>query len=150
MTNWLTADEQRTWRRLLQLGDTLAVELNRQLYDDHELSLADYDVLGRLHEASDHTLRAGDLAATLSWEQSRLSHQLGRMIDRGLVRKRRCADDRRGFLFSLTESGRDAIELAAPGHVDTVRALVFDKLTADQVRGLGEILEAVLGQHARR
>jgi DNA-binding MarR family transcriptional regulator len=119
----------------------VSLELNRQLQDDRDLSLADYEVLGRLHQAPEHTLRARDLAATLTWEQSRLSHQLARMQRRGLVDKRRCTDDRRGYLISLTSPGREAIEQAAPGHVSAVRELIFDKLTPADVRQLGNLME---------
>jgi len=139
MTTWLTTEEQQAWLGLLQLTDQLRAVLNRQLQEEHGISLADYEVLGRLHDAPGMRLRARDLGATLSWEQSRLSHQLARMQRRGLVEREECESDRRGATFHLTPSGRTAVEEAAPGHVDAVRALVFDALSPEQVTQLADV-----------
>lgn len=67
------------------MSAALQAELNRELQAEHGISLADYEVLGRLHDAADTRLRTLDLVATLTWEQSRVSHQLTRMQRRGLV-----------------------------------------------------------------
>ena len=45
------------------------------------MTLADYDVLVTLSERG--RLRIGELGEALGWEQSRLSHQLRRMRERG-------------------------------------------------------------------
>ncbi|MEW2399464.1 MarR family winged helix-turn-helix transcriptional regulator [Streptomyces sp. NPDC046862] len=136
MTKWLTTGEQQAWRGLIHLTAQLQAVLGRQLQDEHGISLADYEVLGHLHDAPDQRLRARDLGASLVWEQSRLSHQLARMQRRGLVEREECETDRRGATFRLTPTGRAAIEQAAPGHVEAVRALVFDALSPHQVTQL--------------
>ncbi|MET9084926.1 MarR family winged helix-turn-helix transcriptional regulator [Streptomyces sp. NPDC004237] len=133
MTTWLTAEEQRAWRGLMQLTSQLQTALGRQLQDEHGISVADYEVLGHLSGTSGEALRARELGARLGWEQSRLSHQLSRMQRRGLVEREECETDRRGATFRLTPEGRTAIEEAAPGHVEAVRRLVFDVLSPDQV-----------------
>ncbi|MET8976890.1 MarR family transcriptional regulator [Streptomyces sp. NPDC004539] len=138
MTQWLSNEELLAWRGLTQLSSRLQTDLGRQLQDGHGISVADYEVLGRLHDAPDG-LRARDLGASLAWEQSRVSHQLSRMQRRGLVRREECATDRRGITFHLTESGRTTIEQAAPGHVDTVRTLVFNALSPEQVTQLADL-----------
>ncbi|WP_416969461.1 MarR family winged helix-turn-helix transcriptional regulator [Streptomyces sp. 4F14] len=137
MTQWLTTEELAAWHGLMQLSSRLQTDLGRQLQDAHGISVADYEVLGRLHDAGG--LRARDLGASLNWEQSRVSHQLTRMQRRGLVEREDCATDRRGVTFRLTAAGRTAVEEAAPGHVDTVRALVFNALSPEQVTQLAEL-----------
>jgi DNA-binding MarR family transcriptional regulator len=132
---WLTDDEQLAWRGLIHMTAQLSARLNRQLQDDHGISLADYEVLVCLHDATE-AVRARDLEAILVWEQSRLSHQLARMQRRGLVQRHGCPADRRGAIFALTDTGRTAIENAAPGHVTAVRRLLFDHLTPDDVTQL--------------
>ena len=149
MTRWLSEDEQRAWRGLLSLTAELQAALNRQLQDEHGISLADYEVLGRLHDVSDHQLRVRDLLASLNWEQSRLSHQLTRMQRRGLVAREDCLEDRRGATYVLTDDGRAAIEQAAPSHVDAVRRLLLDQMAADQVRQLADLTSGAL-QRLRR
>src|SRR4051795_8337282 len=136
MSQWLTVDEQRAWRGLVQMTSRLDARLNRELQQVSGLSLADYDVLVLLTEAPDGRLRVFELAEDLQWEQSRLSHHLARMQRRGLVAREECTTDRRGAFVVLTGAGRDAIEKAAPAHVATVRQLIFDGLSKEQVATL--------------
>lgn len=145
MTTWLTVEEQQAWRGLINLIARLQSVLGRQLQDEHGISLADYEVLGRLHDAPDHRMRVRDLGASLAWEQSRLSHQLARMQRRGLVKREECETDRRGSTFRLTPDGRTAVVRAAPSHVEAVRTLVFDALSPDQVSQLAELTGGLLG-----
>src|SRR3954466_6321005 len=144
MPQWLTHDEQRAWRGLLQMTSRLDARLHRDLQQSSGLSLADYDVLVLLTEASDGRLRVFEIADDLQWEQSRLSHHLARMERRGLVAREECTTDRRGAFVVLTGAGRSAIEKAAPAHVATVRRLVFDGLAPEQVAGLESTVDQIL------
>jgi DNA-binding MarR family transcriptional regulator len=146
MTRWLSDPEQRAWRGLLQMTTRLEAELNRELQEASGLSLADYDVLVPLSEQPQGRLRVFELASALGWERSRLSHHLARMQRRGLLVREDCPTDRRGAFVVLTDQGRTAIEQAAPAHVETVRRLVFEGLTDEQVRSLQTLTESVLGR----
>ena len=146
MEKWLNPTEQAAWIGLLQLTSRLRVELNRQLAEEHAISLPDYEVLARLNASPRGGLRVRDLMETLDWEQSRLSHHLTRMNKRGLVLKKDCDEDRRGSVFVLTNAGRATIEQAAPSHVAQVRRLLFDHLTPEQT----DQLAAVTGHALRR
>src|SRR3954462_7398851 len=148
MPHWLTEPEQRAWRGLLQMNSALDAQLNRELQQTSGLSLTDYDVLVLLTEAPDGRRRVFEVAEDLQWEQSRLSHHLARMQRRGLVAREECTTDRRGAFVVLTGAGRDAIEKAAPGHVDTVRQLVFDGLSEEQVALLESFTGRVLSRLA--
>lgn len=143
-TRWLDDDEQRTWRGFLRLQRQLIGQLNRQLQADSGLSLADYDVLVQLTDTPEGRLRPFALQTELQWEQSRLSHHLTRMQRRGLIDREECADDGRGAFVVLTDAGRSAITAAAPGHVDTVRRLFFDRLTPQQLATVQQMSEQVL------
>jgi DNA-binding MarR family transcriptional regulator len=85
-----------------------------------------------------------EIADALAWEQSRVSHQLARMQRRGLIARQDCASDARGAFAVITAAGRAVIERAAPAHVETVRRLVFDDLTPDQLATLTELTDGVL------
>ena len=148
MSRWLTDEEQRAWRGLLRMTSQLNARMNRQLLQDYGVSLADYDVLVVLSEAPAGRLRVFEVADALAWEQSRVSHQLARMQRRGLIAREDCVSDGRGALAVLTEAGRAAIERAAPAHVETVRQLVFDGLTHDQLTALTEVTTRVLDRLA--
>jgi DNA-binding MarR family transcriptional regulator len=144
MTRWLDDDQQVAWRGYLRMQSQLSARLNRQLQADSGLSLADFDVLVQLTDVPDARVRVSELARSLQWEKSRLSHHVGRMEKRGLVAREECADDGRGAFVVLTPEGRRAIEAAAPPHVETVRRVVFDDLTPEQVEALATISAQVL------
>jgi DNA-binding MarR family transcriptional regulator len=140
---WLTEEQQRIWRGYLTMTSLLQTAMHRQLQQDCELSLSDYDVLVALSERWPQ--RINELGEVLQWEQSRLSHQLRRMRSRGLVERHGGGgDDRRGAIVELTDSGRAALDAAAPGHAELVRSVVFDGLSAAQLRAFGSTIESVL------
>ncbi len=141
---WLDEREQRAWRGYLAMQTQLHAQLNRRLQDDSGLSLADFDVLVALTDRPEVRMRVRELADTLQWERSRLSHQLSRMQRRGLVEREECEDDARGAFVVLTDEGRRTIDRAAPPHVEAVRELVFDGLDDGQVEALARIAEIVL------
>ena len=141
---WLTAPQERAWRRYRRMRALLDLQLTRDLSQDSGLSEADYDVLSTLSEKADDCWRARDLAARLLWSTSRLAHHVGRMEQRGLVARQPCPDDARGALISLTERGRTTLGQAAPPHVASVRRHMIDLLTADEVAALDSIGEKVI------
>jgi DNA-binding MarR family transcriptional regulator len=143
---WLSADEQRVWRSFLAATQLLYERLDQELQRDSGISHAYYEVLVRLSEAPDRRLRMSELAARSLSSRSRISHAVARLEESGWVRRESCATDRRGQLAVLTDEGFAALEAAAPGHVESVRTHLFDPLTGEQVRQLGEICGAVADQ----
>jgi DNA-binding MarR family transcriptional regulator len=143
--HWLEPGEQASWRAYLDMTAKLTARLNREMQDHSGISIADFSVLVQLSEHLEGKMRVLELARALGWEKSRLSHQLTRMQQRGLVERSNCTEDRRGAFVVLTERGRSTIEAAAPLHVEAVRRYVFDELSADQVVALGEISRTVAG-----
>jgi len=82
------------------------------------LSDPDYGILTRLEDLGGGTLRQNELAASMGWHRSRLSHQLTRMEQRGLVTRAAAGD---GVAVSVTAAGRDAAAKARPVHAAAVR-----------------------------
>jgi DNA-binding MarR family transcriptional regulator len=130
--HWLTADEQQAWRATVRLSQLLMRQLDRDL-NAHGLNGHDYEILVELSEAPDHRLRMTDLADATSQSRSRLSHQISRMENRGLVRRDECEGDKRGTFAVLTKEGMNAIERVAPYHVENVRRHFIDRLTPHQL-----------------
>lgn len=124
----------------------LDLAIERQLQRDASMSQSDYSVLVSLSEAEGSGLRARDLGAALGWDRSRVSHQVRRMEGRGLVAKNNCAEDGRGTIVTLTETGAQAIGEVAPLHVEKVRELFIDALSADEVEALTDIYERVVSR----
>ncbi len=147
---WLEGDQQRAWLAYIRVQLRLAYEMNRQLLADSGLSLPDYDVLAALSVADGRRMQVTVLAAQIGWERSRVSHHVRRMSVRGLVTCALSAADRRVTEVTLTGQGRQALEEAAPGHVDLVRRLFFGGLPAALVEPLGEALECVYANIIRQ
>ena len=141
---WLTAEEQRVWRAYRGLSVLLEDTLDQQLRHDTGLSHLYYSVLVFLSDEPEQRLRMTDLAERLKVARSRLTYVISRMADEGWVRREGSPGDKRGQLAVLTDTGRTVLEQAAPGHVATVRAAVFDRLSPEQVRAFGEICETIL------
>jgi len=143
MTRWLSDEEQRAWRAYRRMVLLVDAAVARELTRDSGLSMPDYQVLAALSEAEDLRCRLSELAASMQWSASRLSHHVSRMEQRGLVARAECPSDARGAFVVLTDTGFAAIRSAAPDHVASVRRHLIDRLTPAQLTALSEIAEAV-------
>jgi DNA-binding MarR family transcriptional regulator len=140
---WLDAHQQRTWRAYL-VGTTLLMDrLDRELREQHRLSLPEYEILVRLAEADGHRLRMAMLADSVSHSRSRVTHTVSRMETAGLVARDACLSDGRGVEAVLTEQGRAALEEAAPTHVAGVRRYLVDLATDGDLEAVGRVFDAV-------
>jgi DNA-binding MarR family transcriptional regulator len=149
MTRWLDDDEQRAWLKLAGVMLKLGPALDSQLQRDSDLNHFGYLCLAMLSESEDRTLRMSELAARTNSSLSRLSHVITRLERRDLVRRTPCPDSKRVTLVGLTEEGWRVLVAAAPGHVETVRDLVFDSLSSDQVAELEEIAGLIVDNVGR-
>ena len=148
-TRWLDEREERAWRALKVMQDRLNAALARELAADSPLSYPDYEVLVALTDQPEGKLRPFELGELLGWEQSRLSHHVGRMLSRGLVKKIPCSTDRRGAYVAVTPKGHRSIEAAAPGHVAAVRRLFIDHVSSEQLDVIADAAEQVLAALAK-
>ena len=144
-TQWLTTEEQAAWRAYLEATMLLFDALDRQLQQDAGIPHGYYEILVRLSEAPERTLRMSELADATRSSRSRLSHAVARLEERGWVERRDCATDRRGQLAQLTDVGFTALESAAPGHVAAVREHVIERLSPEQIHQLQTIGESIVG-----
>ncbi|MFF4008314.1 MarR family winged helix-turn-helix transcriptional regulator [Streptomyces sp. NPDC001717] len=140
---WLTGPEQDAWYAWRRMFPLVNAEIARDLSQDSALSEADYDVLSVLGSTDGHRMRISKLAEMMHWSRSRLSHQLTRMEQRGIVRREDVAADGRGAEVVLTEAGVETITTAAPLHVESVRRHLIDILTPEQLAVLAEVGETL-------
>lgn len=145
---WLSDHQQRIWRQYLTAQEELNAAVGRQLAQDWGMSTPDFQVLVRLSESHDGRIRIVELADTLLWERSRLSHHLTRMQKRDLIMRQDCPDDRRGAFAVLTSTGRKLLEQAAPGHAALVRHLVFDPLSEADLAKVDTLSASLLSRLA--
>ncbi|MFD1722001.1 MarR family winged helix-turn-helix transcriptional regulator [Amnibacterium endophyticum] len=132
----LAPDDLAVWHALSAMHGTVERLLEQRLQHDAGLSLADFEVLRGLASAEGHRLRAGALADVLGWEKSRISHQVRRMADRGLLQKAGCPTDGRGTWVELADAGRDAFASGTCGFVEVLRRHLVEALDVDEKRVL--------------
>ncbi|MDQ6879015.1 MAG: MarR family transcriptional regulator [Candidatus Dormibacteraeota bacterium] len=138
----MTSAELATWRALLDTTGELRRVLGAELQETG-LSPADYQVLLALSEAHGNRLRSSELARTIDWERSRLSHHLARMERRRLIRRDDCAIDTRGAEVSLTAEGARAFRRATAPHMRSIKRHFADALTPAQCAALANILRSL-------
>ncbi|MGW0925758.1 MarR family winged helix-turn-helix transcriptional regulator [Streptomyces sp. NPDC002755] len=140
----LSAAELRAWQNLMQMNNLLSALAGRSMQSEFGISGADCAVLIQLAGVSDEMIRVRELAENLGWEKSRLSHHLTRMVQRGLVTREPCVDDRRSAFVIPTQAGLDTITAATPRHSEDIRRLLIDRLSPSQLALLTEITDAVV------
>lgn len=142
-TLWLDSRQQRAWRAFL-VGTTLLMDrLDRDLRDQHRLSLPEFEILVRLSEAEGHRLRMAMLADSVSHSRSRVTHTVSRMEAIGLVVRDACVTDGRGVEAVLTDQGRAALAAAAPTHVAGVRRMLVDRVDEEDLEAVGRVFDVV-------
>ncbi|MFP3580259.1 MarR family transcriptional regulator [Arthrobacter sp. SIMBA_036] len=145
-TRWLNADERRAWLALLSINTLLPSALDTQLQSAGKLSLFDYNVLAMLSETEGRYLPMSELAARTSASLSRLSHVVTKLQKRGWVDRQADPRDARVTVAHLTDAGMSTILALAPDHVESVRTLMLDSLTPDDVTDLARIGEKIVAR----
>ncbi|MET7696784.1 MarR family transcriptional regulator [Streptomyces sp. NPDC005485] len=140
---WLTDEEQRIWRSYMHATTLLEDHLDRQLQRDAGMPHIYYGLLVALAEAPERRLRMTELAMMAKITRSRLSHAIARLEKNGWVRREDCPSDKRGQFAVLTDQGYEVLGRTAPGHVSAVRQAMFERLSPEQQKALGEIMEIV-------
>lgn len=140
---WLTDEEQRIWRSYVHATTLLEDHMDRQLQREAGMPHVYYGLLVKLADSAHRRLRMTELAKYAKITRSRLSHAIARLEKNGWVRREECDSDKRGQFAVLTDEGLEVLKRAAPGHVAVVRHAVFDRLTPEQQKSLGEIMQIV-------
>ncbi|MFZ7087204.1 MarR family winged helix-turn-helix transcriptional regulator [Curtobacterium sp. RRHDQ10] len=123
--DWTTWDAfHDVWRRLDRA-------LDRAVQEQAGISIPEFEILIGLHRDPDHRLRVRDVAAGIGWEKSRVSHQVTRMVARGLVERADCPSDGRGSWVTMTPDGRRAVLGGIRAHTAALEQLFWGPLGDD-------------------
>ncbi len=139
---WLNAAEMKAWRRYIIASRRLLEALDTDL-EDHDLSMADYEILAQLSDAPERKMRMSELADIALLSRSRLSHRMKVMEKAGWVKREACPSDKRGYFAVMTAKGWKAIVAAAPDHVESVRTRFVDHLTKADQEALAQIFSRI-------
>ena len=133
-TRALTETEATTWAAFQRMRTRLTGQLSRELSRETGLSEADFEILVALIESPDESARSLALRCGLDWEKSRLSHQLRRMEQRGLVTREICTEDNRSAVIRITDAGRELVCNARRQFDQAVRRYTFRTPNGQRIR----------------
>jgi DNA-binding MarR family transcriptional regulator len=130
----LSPEESHLWQCWRLASEAVVARVTRDISAGSGLSGPDYAVLARLHHLGRGELRQQDLAESMRWDKSRLSHHLTRMEGRALVRRR--AGPGRSVTVVLSAAGRKQLAAASPVHAQAVRLHLVSRLDEAQRKAL--------------
>lgn len=140
---WLSGPDQKAWRSYLTGSQLLTVQLDKELRDNHGIGMPEYEILVRLSEHEDRTMRMALLATDTTMSRSRLTHSVSRMEKKGLLDRFSIAEDGRGVNCQMTEAGWQLLVSVAPFHVVSVREHLVDLLEPEEMATLGRVFSKV-------
>jgi DNA-binding MarR family transcriptional regulator len=141
----LSPTELSAYFAFTEVSSLLRHAVEKQLKDVGKLSYVQFQLLARLGDARDGSLRMTDLADGVVYSRSGLTYQAQLLEDRGLVTRAPSPDDERSTIVTLTAEGRDVLATVFPGHIEAVRSLLFASLTDADVQVLARIMTQVSG-----
>ena len=133
--------EMRAWRAFLDAQASLLRRLGADLVKNEDMTLAEYDVLVQLSFAPDGRLRMSQLSHRVRLSPSGLTRLVDRLVRSGLVKRGRCASDRRGTNAILTPAGHARLRRASPVHLRGIREHFSKHLSATQLEAVADALE---------
>jgi len=149
MTDTLDPTQLRAYFALMEAVSLLQYAVRQQLQDEGGLSYVQFEILAKLADA-DQGLTMTALADGVVYSRSGLTHQAALLEQRGLITRATSPDDQRATVVDITEQGRASVAALLPGHVQVVRELLFDSLTDDDVRTLGDMMTKARDHMRRR
>lgn len=142
-TKLLSHEELAAWRGLLRVHAALTRELDAELAAAHDLPLSSYEVLLFLHNAPEGRMRMSELADSALLSRSGLTRLVDRLEGAGMLERRACPDDARGYFAALTARGRLTFRDARVTHLEGVRRRFLRHFSEEELVRLAEVWERV-------
>ena len=127
---------------LMEAVSLLQHQVEQQLHAEGDLSYVQFQLLARLAHAHG-PLTMTQLADGVVYSRSGLTYQAGLLEKAGLITRAPSPDDERATLVTITGDGLALVGRVLPGHVQVIRRLLFDPLSGDDLRHLGDIMTRV-------
>jgi DNA-binding MarR family transcriptional regulator len=141
----LNQQEMEAWLAFLKAHAKVTALLDRELLDEHGISLAGYEVLAFLSRAEGRRMRMSDLAGAVLISPGAVTRRVEVLERRGLVTRSRSLDDARVVEAALTEAGIEVLKALTPTHVRGVRAHFVDQLRPKELQQVAKALWRVAG-----
>jgi DNA-binding MarR family transcriptional regulator len=133
------------WTRLLRVHAATGRRLSGSLQAEHGLSINDFEALELLARAEGRRLKRVELARSLALTPSGVTRLLEGLEDAGLVARASCPADLRVTYAELTHAGAETLEAASCRHVGSIRAVLEEHLSNEEIESLAELLGRLPG-----
>jgi DNA-binding MarR family transcriptional regulator len=137
----LKSAEMRAWTAFLNAQASLLRQLEAELIEQEDMTLAEFDVLIQLAIAPDRRLRMTELSDKVRLSHSGVTRLVDRLTQAALVKRTRCDSDRRGTFATLTPAGKARLRRAQPVHLRGIREHFGKRLSTAQLSAVAEALE---------
>ena len=137
--------ELETFAKLARAHTVLRRELEAEALAPRGLTMSDFDALLNLSRAEDNRLRRVDLVEALMLTPSGVTRLLEGLQEGGLVENVNCDDDARVTWARLTVEGIETIECVGATYAKRLQELFSERLDADEVVQLTELLGKLPG-----
>jgi DNA-binding MarR family transcriptional regulator len=138
----LDPQQLRAYFVLTEAVSLLQYQVEQQLRAEGGLSYVQFQLLARLADAHS-PLTMTQLADGVVYSRSGLTYQAGLLEKAGFITRAPSPDDERATLVTITGDGLALVGRVLPGHVQVIRRLLFDPLSGDDLRHLGDIMTRV-------
>jgi len=135
----------RAWTRLLRAHASTTRLLSAELQADHGLTLNDFEALLVLSRAEGGRMKRVELSRRLLLTPSGITRLLEGLERAGLVRRTTCPNDLRVAYAELTPEGLERFEAASCAHLGSIRDLMEEHFSEDEIDELGEMLGKLPG-----
>jgi MarR family 2-MHQ and catechol resistance regulon transcriptional repressor len=133
----------KLWVVLSRAHESVA-ELTKLDVERGELSLTEFAVMEALFHKGD--LLAGEVSKRVLLRSGRLTFVIDNLVERGLIRRKLCDEDKRRTYLQLTTPGNALMRRIWPGHAAVIE-LATSGLTLTEKRTAARLLKK-MGLHA--
>ena len=138
----------RAWQSMLLAYSALFHQLDRELEQATGMPLQWYEVLLRLYRAPGRRMRMQELVDAMFFTPSGVTRLIDRLVEAGLVRREKCASDRRGTFATLTDEGIARFREAGPLHLKGIQQHFGRHVSDEEADHIAEALERIIGNLA--
>ena len=131
----------KLWLRLLTCSSLIEKKLRDELRLSFDMTLPRFDFLAQLERAPDG-LTMGELSKRMMVSGGNISGIAAQLADEGLIDRCQVPNNRRTFIVTLTQKGRDEFETIAKAHERWVIEML-GRLDQDDVSQLMNLLQKV-------
>ncbi len=131
----------RLWLRIVSCTQMVEQEIRTMLRDEHDMTLPRFELLSALDRVPEG-LTMGELSRWLMVTKGNVTGIAERLSEDGLIRRQPTPTDRRSFVVTLTDKGKQAfaaMEMAYEKLLDTL----FEEVTLDDSDVFAGILAKV-------